>query len=57
VVVPDGDRAGNGFRKTIASLFKSRGRVLRSIKIPDGIDIAKFLAGRGKVNCLLSKTS
>jgi DNA primase len=57
VVVPDGDRAGSGFRKTIARLFKSRGRVLRSIKIPDGIDIATFLAGRGKVNCLLSKTS
>lgn len=44
VLMPDGDRGGETFRRTISKVFRERGKAIRSVRLPPGKDVADVLA-------------
>jgi len=48
VLMPDGDRGGDTFLKTIATFFTNRGKAVRSVRLPEGKDVSDVIAEMGK---------
>lgn len=44
VIVPDGDAAGETFKRTMTMMFRKRGKTVRHMQIPDGKDASDILA-------------
>jgi DNA primase len=44
VLMPDGDSGGETFLRTISGLFMARGKAVRTVRLPDGKDVADVVA-------------
>jgi DNA primase len=47
VLVPDGDKGGETFQRTVAGFFKARGKSVRTVRMPQGKDVADVIAEMG----------
>jgi DNA primase len=47
VVVPDGDSGGETFLRTVSNAFRKRGKAVRTVRMPEGLDAADVLASSG----------
>lgn len=47
VVVPDGDSGGETFLRTVSKAFRTRGKAVRAVKMPQGRDAADVLGELG----------
>jgi DNA primase len=48
VLLPDGDSGGETFRQVTAELFAERGKAVRSVSLPKGLDVAEMIAKMGR---------
>jgi len=44
VLMPDGDKGGDTFRRTISKFFMARGKTVRAVRLPPGKDVADVIA-------------